>query len=253
MPNGQAELLRVPFGNTLPVKVPQGPPDQRYVSLSDGLPTAWQAVAYAAIPPGGSVTVLGLGPLGDMAARIALHQGASKLIGADLVSERLARARSRGVHALDLNEFGNEVGEEIRRLTAGRGTDAVIEAVGMEAHSAPPARTAQRFAGLLPNILPLLNDEDVPGRLACPICLRDWAWQPHVWIGSGDDHWRVRCVLRPSSRPPSPAGGLVTRRPFQGVRRAQGRRRHLLSLLQAQRDRRAWHGLPPPCPSAVAG
>ncbi|MCF3145466.1 zinc-dependent alcohol dehydrogenase [Streptomyces platensis] len=153
VPGGQAELLRVPFGNTLPVKVPHGPPDQRYVYLSDVLPTAWQAVAYAAIPPGGSVTVLGLGPIGDMAARIALHQGASKVIGVDLVPERLARARSRGVHALDLNEFGNEVGEEIRRLTEGRGTDAVIEAVGMEAHGAPLARTAQRFAGLLPSAI----------------------------------------------------------------------------------------------------
>ncbi|MGS2591815.1 zinc-dependent alcohol dehydrogenase [Streptomyces hebeiensis] len=153
VPGGQAELLRVPFGNTLPVKVEHGPPDQRYLYLSDVLPTAWQAVAYADIPPGGSVTVLGLGPIGDMAARIALHQGAGQVIGVDLVPERLSRAWARGVHTLDLNEHGKGVADEIRRLTDGRGTDAVIEAVGMEAHGAPLAKAAQRFAGLLPDAL----------------------------------------------------------------------------------------------------
>ncbi|MFI5525333.1 zinc-dependent alcohol dehydrogenase [Streptomyces platensis] len=151
VPGGQAELLRVPFGNTLPVKVPHGPPDQRFVYLSDVLPTAWQSVVYADVPPGGTVTVLGLGPIGDMAARIALHKGASKVIGVDLVPERLARARERGVHTLDLNEYGKNLGEEIRGLTEGRGTDAVIEAVGMEAHGAPLTRAAQNLAGLLPD------------------------------------------------------------------------------------------------------
>lgn len=150
VPGGQAEFLRVPFGNTLPVKVPHGPPDERYVYLSDVLPTAWQAVEYADIPPGGSVTVLGLGPIGDMAARIALHRGASKVIGVDLVPERLARAQARGVHTLDLKEFGKDTAEEIRRLTDGRGTDAVIDAVGMEAHGSPGAKVAQQSVGLLP-------------------------------------------------------------------------------------------------------
>ncbi|MGX1762443.1 zinc-dependent alcohol dehydrogenase [Streptomyces lydicus] len=153
VPGGQAEFLRVPFGNTLPIKVPQGPSDQRFVYLSDVLPTAWQAVAYAAIPPGGSVTVLGLGPIGDMAARIALHQGAGMVIGVDLVPERLARARERGVHTLDLNEHGKGLAEEIRRLTDGRGTDSVIEAVGMEAHGAPLTRAAQNMASVLPDAL----------------------------------------------------------------------------------------------------
>ncbi|MFF3746276.1 alcohol dehydrogenase catalytic domain-containing protein [Streptomyces kronopolitis] len=153
VPGGQAELLRVPFGNTLPVKVAHGPPDQRFVYLSDVLPTAWQSVAYAGIPPGGSVTVLGLGPIGDMAARIALHRGAAQVFGVDLVPERLARARARGVHTLDLNVYGKGVGDEIRRLTEGRGSDAVIEAVGMEAHGAPLSRAAQNLAGRLPDAL----------------------------------------------------------------------------------------------------
>src|SRR5665809_68307 len=71
VPGGQAELLRVPQAQFGPIKVPEGPPDDRFVYLSDVLPTAWQAVAYADIPKGGSVVVLGLGPIGDMACRIA--------------------------------------------------------------------------------------------------------------------------------------------------------------------------------------
>ncbi|MFJ8750969.1 zinc-dependent alcohol dehydrogenase [Streptomyces sp. NPDC102441] len=151
VPGGQAEFLRVPFGNTLPVKVPHGPPDDRFVYLSDVLPTAWQSVQYADIPERGSVTVLGLGPIGDMATRIALHQGAELVIGVDLVPERLARARANGVHTLDVKEHGKDVADEIRRLTHGRGTDAVIEAVGMEAHGAPVTNAVQQFAGMLPN------------------------------------------------------------------------------------------------------
>src|SRR5829696_9530114 len=67
---GQAEYLRVPQAQYTHIKVPDGPPDERFVYLSDVLPTAWQAVEYAGIPDGGSVTVLGLGPIGDMAARV---------------------------------------------------------------------------------------------------------------------------------------------------------------------------------------
>ncbi|MFG2867066.1 zinc-dependent alcohol dehydrogenase [Streptomyces sp. NPDC048338] len=153
VPGGQAEFLRVPFGDTLPVKVPDDAPDQRYLYLSDVLPTAWQAVAYADVPPGGTVTVLGLGPIGDMAARVALHRGAGKVIGVDLVPERLFRAQDRGVLTLDLAEIGKDVGDGIRDLTDGRGTDAVIEAVGMEAHGAPLTKAAQRFTGMLPDAL----------------------------------------------------------------------------------------------------
>ncbi|RKE23485.1 alcohol dehydrogenase catalytic domain-containing protein [Streptomyces sp. TLI_171] len=153
VPGGQAELLRVPFGNNLPVKVPDGPPDDRFVFLSDVLPTAWQAVAYADVPAGGSLVVLGLGPIGDMAARIALHRGAGQVIGVDLVPERLDRARARGVTALNLAEHGKDLAEVIRDLTDGLGPHAVIDAVGMEAHGSPGAGLAQKATSLLPGRL----------------------------------------------------------------------------------------------------
>ena len=93
IPGGQAEYLRVPQAQFGPIKVPDGPEDDRYLFLSDVLPTAWQGVAYADIPDGGSVAVLGLGPIGDMATRVAQHLGAGRVFGVDLVPERLDRAQ----------------------------------------------------------------------------------------------------------------------------------------------------------------
>ena len=150
VPGGQAELLRVPFGNFLPIKVPEGPSDDRYLFLSDVLPTAWQAVRYADTPDDGTLLVLGLGPIGDMAARIALHEG-KRVIGVDRVPERLARSRARGVETLDLDQHGKELAGVARELTDGRGPDSVIDAVGMEAHGSPVGALAQRLAGFLPD------------------------------------------------------------------------------------------------------
>jgi threonine dehydrogenase-like Zn-dependent dehydrogenase len=152
VPGGQAEYLRVPQAQYGPIKVPEGPPDDRFVYLSDVLPTAWQAVEYAAVPDGGSVAVLGLGPIGDMACRIALHRGAGTVIGVDLVTERLERAQARGVTTIDLREH-DDVAQTIRELTDGRGPDAVIDAVGMEAHGAPFGKIAQSMVGLLPDVV----------------------------------------------------------------------------------------------------
>jgi len=132
--------------------VPVGPPDSRYVYLSDVLPTAWQAVSYAAIPAGGSVTVLGLGPIGDMAARIAAHLG-YEVIAVDRIRERLARAEARGIRTIDLEDAGDKLADLIRDLTNGRVTDSVIDAVGMEAHGSPVAKLAQQITGLLPDAL----------------------------------------------------------------------------------------------------
>jgi threonine dehydrogenase-like Zn-dependent dehydrogenase len=152
VPGGQAEFLRVPQADGTSIKVPEGPPDERFVYLSDVLPTAWQSVEYADVPDGGSVTVLGLGPIGDMATRIALHRG-YRVIAVDLVPERIERARTRGAEVLDLNEHGKDLAETIRGMTDGRGTDSVIDAVGMEAHGSPGAAAVQQMAALLPDMI----------------------------------------------------------------------------------------------------
>ncbi len=148
IPGGQAEYLRVPFANFLPIKVPEGPIDDRFLFLSDVLPTSWQAVEYAAVPDGGTLLVVGLGPIGEMCARIAMHKGL-RVIGVDLVPERLSRSQSRGVEVLDLKAVGN-VGDAVRDMTDGRGADSVIDAVGMEAHGSPIAAIGQTMVGLLP-------------------------------------------------------------------------------------------------------
>jgi threonine dehydrogenase-like Zn-dependent dehydrogenase len=152
VPGGQAEFLRVPQAQFGPIKVPEGPPDERYLFLSDVLPTAWQAVEYAAIPKGGSVAVYGLGPIGQMCARIARHQGAETVIGVDNVPERLEMARRHGVEAIDSSAH-DDVPATIRELADGRGADGVIDAVGMEAHGAPGAELVQKATGLLPDSL----------------------------------------------------------------------------------------------------
>jgi threonine dehydrogenase-like Zn-dependent dehydrogenase len=151
VPGGQAEYLRVPFGNTLPIKVPDGPPDDRFVYLSDVLPTSWQAVQYAGVQPGGALAVLGLGPIGDMCTRIANHLGVETVIGIDVVPERLERARKNDVQTIDLRQHGKDLGDAVRGLTGGRGPDAVIDAVGMEAHGSPAGKFAQQVTGLLPD------------------------------------------------------------------------------------------------------
>jgi threonine dehydrogenase-like Zn-dependent dehydrogenase len=152
VPGGQAEYLRVPFAQNTTIKVPEGPPDDRFVYLSDVLPTAWQAVQYADVPEGGTVAVLGLGPIGDMAARIALHQG-RRVLAVDLVDERLERSRARGAEVFDLRDHDGDLADAIRSATDGRGPDSVIDAVGMEAHGAPVAAFIQRAAGILPDSL----------------------------------------------------------------------------------------------------
>jgi threonine dehydrogenase-like Zn-dependent dehydrogenase len=149
VPGGQAEYLRVPMAHFGPIKVPDGPPDERFLYLSDVLPTAWQAVKYADVPEGGSIAVYGLGPIGQMCVRVARQLGSGLVLGVDLVPERLALAQRYATDVLDASA-GDPV-EEILARTEGRGVDAVIDAVGMEAHGAPVAALAQRAAGLLPD------------------------------------------------------------------------------------------------------
>jgi threonine dehydrogenase-like Zn-dependent dehydrogenase len=151
VPGGQAEFLRVPFADFLPQRVPEGPSDDRFVYLSDVLPTAWQGVEYAAVPDGGVLLVLGAGPIGDMAARIALHRG-HRVIVVDRVPERLERVRARGAEVIDMSVV-DDVADHVRELTGGRGADSVLDAVGMEAHGSPVAETAQKALALLPKKL----------------------------------------------------------------------------------------------------
>jgi threonine dehydrogenase-like Zn-dependent dehydrogenase len=162
VPGGQAELLRVPQAQYGPIKVPEGPPDDRFVYLSDVLPTAWQAVAYADVPAGGSLLVLGLGPIGEMACRVAQHQGVERVLAVDLVPERLERARAHGVEAIDLTAQDDLAGF-VREQTDGRGPDAVIDAVGMEAHGSPVGKLAHRLAGFLPDAVaqPLIEKASI--------------------------------------------------------------------------------------------
>jgi threonine dehydrogenase-like Zn-dependent dehydrogenase len=150
VPGGQAEYLRVPHADNTTINVPEGPPDERFVYLSDVLPTAWQAVEYAGVPDGGSVVVLGLGPIGAMACRIAQHKG-FRAIGVDFVPERLERERQRGVEVADLSHYNGDLADHLRSMTDGRGPDSVIDAVGMEAHGAPFGELAHKLVGLLPD------------------------------------------------------------------------------------------------------
>jgi threonine dehydrogenase-like Zn-dependent dehydrogenase len=151
IPGAQAEYLRVPEAQFTHILVPEGPPDDRFIYLSDMLPTAWQAVEYAGVPDGGSVLILGLGPIGDMASRIAQQKWIDTIIAVDLVDERLARAIARGIQVIDLREHEDDLADVVRELTDGRGPDSVIDAVGMEAHGSPTAAVAQQVTAHLPD------------------------------------------------------------------------------------------------------
>jgi threonine dehydrogenase-like Zn-dependent dehydrogenase len=150
VPGGQAEFLRVPQAQYGPIKVADGPPDDRFLFLSDVLPTAWQAVKYADVPAAGSLAVIGLGPIGEMSCRIAQHLGVEEVIGLDLVPDRLARAAAHGVRTIDVSNT-DDVPGAVRELSGGRGPDAVIDAVGLEAHGAPGGKLAHTLSGLMPD------------------------------------------------------------------------------------------------------
>ena len=151
VPGGQAEYLRVPQAQFGPILVPEGVADERFLYLSDILPTAWQGVEYADVPDGGSLAVIGLGPVGLMAVAIATQRGL-QVIGVDNVPERLARARQYGATVINTDET-DDVPGAIRELTDGRGVDGSLDAVGMEAHGAPVAETAIKAVGLVPDVL----------------------------------------------------------------------------------------------------
>ena len=152
VPGGQAEYLRVPQAQFGPVPVPHDHPDQRFLYLSDILPTAWQGVKYADVPEGGTLAVIGLGPVGQLAVRIARQLGAGRVIGVDLVPERLALAEAYGAETLDMTTV-DDVADTLVEMTGGRGADGIVEAVGMEAHGSPVAKAGQAAVALLPDRL----------------------------------------------------------------------------------------------------
>jgi threonine dehydrogenase-like Zn-dependent dehydrogenase len=150
VPGGQAEYLRVPQAHYGPIKVPEGPPDERFLYLSDVLPTAWQAVRYADVPRGGTLAVYGLGPIGQMSVRVAKHLGIERVIGVDLVPERNELARRYGAEIVEWADDA-DAALEILDLTEGRGADSVIDAVGTEAHGAPIQELMQKVASRSPS------------------------------------------------------------------------------------------------------
>jgi len=146
---GQAEYLRVPQAQYGPIKVPEGPPDERFLFLSDVIPTAWQAVKYADVPKGGTLAVYGLGPIGQFCVRVAKQLGVERVIGVDLVPERNDLARRYGAEIVEWSS-DSDPALEILDLTSGRGADAVIDAVGTEAHGAPVQAALQTLASRSP-------------------------------------------------------------------------------------------------------
>ncbi len=148
VPGGQAERLRVPYADFNATKVGGELADDRYLFLSDILPTAWQGVAYAGLEPGQTLGVMGLGPVGQFVARIGRHLG-HRVIAVEPVAERRAMAERYGVETLDMADAT----DALKDLTDGRGPDAIVDAVGMEAHGAPGAATAQQLVGALPDLL----------------------------------------------------------------------------------------------------
>ena len=131
---GQAEYVRVPFADVGPLKVGDDLTDDQVLFLSDILPTGYMAADLCGIAPGDVVAVWGAGPVGQFAVASAYLLGASQVVAIDRVPERLAMAQEKGgAHPLNYEE--TSVLEELRELTAGRGPDHCIDAVGMEAHT----------------------------------------------------------------------------------------------------------------------
>ncbi|MET0735516.1 MAG: alcohol dehydrogenase catalytic domain-containing protein [Microbacterium sp.] len=149
VPGGQAEFLRVPLADYNHVKVGTDLPDDRYLFLSDILPTAWQGIEYANVPDGGTLVVMGLGPVGQFAARVGVHRG-YRVLAVDPEADRRAMAARHGVATYDLTDT---IVDELRDVTDGRGPDAVVDAVGLEAHGNPGVKLAHDAIGLLPDAL----------------------------------------------------------------------------------------------------
>jgi threonine dehydrogenase-like Zn-dependent dehydrogenase len=128
---GQAEYVRVPFADVGPLRIPDGLTDEQVLPIADVLATGYMAAEACDIQSGDTVAVWGAGPVGQMAIRSALHLGAARVIAIDAVPERLAMAERHGAETINYTQQRNVV-DALKEMTAGRGPDACIEAVGME-------------------------------------------------------------------------------------------------------------------------
>jgi threonine dehydrogenase-like Zn-dependent dehydrogenase len=131
-PGGQAEYLRVPYADVGPIKVPDSLTDEQVLFLSDIFPTGYMAAENCNIQKGDTVLVFGCGPVGQFAIRSAFLLGAGRVLAVDTVPERLALARAGGAETLDYTD--DKLQDHILHMTAGKGPDSVIEAVGLESH-----------------------------------------------------------------------------------------------------------------------
>jgi threonine dehydrogenase-like Zn-dependent dehydrogenase len=129
---GQAEYARVPFADVGPIKIESNLTDEQVLFLSDILPTGYMAAENCNIQPGDIIAVWGCGPVGQFAIRSAYLLGAERVIALDHIPERLAMARQGNAETLDFDD--ESVVEKLKEMTGGRGPDACIDAVGMEAH-----------------------------------------------------------------------------------------------------------------------
>lgn len=132
-PGGQAEYLRVPFADVGPIKVPAGLSDDQVLFLSDIFPTGYMAADFCNIQNGDTIAIWGCGPIGQFAIRSAFLLGAERVIAIDTVPDRLAMAKAAGAETLDFMK--EDIYDRIQDLTAGRGADACIDAVGTEPHT----------------------------------------------------------------------------------------------------------------------
>jgi threonine dehydrogenase-like Zn-dependent dehydrogenase len=154
---GQAQYARVPFAEVGPLKVPDELSDEQVLFLSDIFPTGYMGAENCEVKPGDVVAIWGCGPVGQFAIRSAFLLGAEKVIAIDRFPERLSLARKANADVLNYNEV-DDVVEELRWMTGGRGPDACIDAVGMEAHghSAPAFYDRAKQATMLSFDRPLV-------------------------------------------------------------------------------------------------
>ncbi|GAA4191643.1 zinc-dependent alcohol dehydrogenase [Streptosporangium oxazolinicum] len=139
-PGGQAQYARVPFADVGPIKIEDDLPDEKVLFLSDILPTGWMGAEMCDIKPGDTIAVWGAGPVGQFAVASAYLMGAERVICIDRFPYRLRTAERAGAEPLNYQEV--DVLDALRDITAGRGPDACIDAVGMEAHHPVPAMYA---------------------------------------------------------------------------------------------------------------